>query len=89
MPADSVTYVYDLNGRLRLLTFANSDTVEVTYDDMGNRESYDITIAPPFALQAAAQDADAQSTSEVSPDLKPDETVAQAESPAADSNAAQ
>lgn len=50
--ADSVTYEYDLNGRLKKLTFANSDTVEVAYDDMGNREEVEITIAPP--LRAAA-----------------------------------
>lgn len=46
--ADSVTYEYDLNGRLKKLTFANSDTLEVAYDDMGNREEVEITIAPPL-----------------------------------------
>lgn len=46
--ADSVTYEYDLNGRLKKLTFANTDTVEVAYDNMGNREEVEITIAPPL-----------------------------------------
>jgi hypothetical protein len=48
--SDSVTYEYDLNGRLKLLTFNNDDTVEVQYDDMGNRESVETTIASPLRL---------------------------------------
>lgn len=47
MPADSVTYEYDLNGRLKKLTFDNDDTVEVETDDMGNREEVETTIANP------------------------------------------
>lgn len=46
--ADSVSYEYDLNGRLKKLTFANADELNVQYDDMGNREEVEITIAPPL-----------------------------------------
>lgn len=55
---DSVSYEYDLNGRLKKLTFANTDTVEVTYDDMGNREEVEIVIAPPLRAEAAVTTSD-------------------------------
>lgn len=51
--SDSVTYEYDLNGRLKLVTFENDDTVEVTFDDMGNRESVETTIASPLRLTSS------------------------------------
>lgn len=52
--ADSVSYEYDLNGRLKKLTFANADELNVEYDDMGNREEVEITIAPPLRSAAAS-----------------------------------
>ena len=62
--ADSVTYEYDLNGRLKNLTFANSDELNVEYDDMGNRTETEITIAPPLRQQSAT--AASQAASDVS-----------------------
>lgn len=47
MPSDLVTYEYDHNGRLKKIIFANDDTVEIQFDDMGNREEVEITIATP------------------------------------------
>lgn len=49
--ADSVSYEYDLNGRLKKLTFGNADELNVQYDDMGNRTETEITIAPPLMLK--------------------------------------
>lgn len=48
MPADLVNYEYDLNGRLKKLSFSNDDELLVTYDNMGNREEVDMTIATPL-----------------------------------------
>jgi len=56
--ADSISYEYDLNGRLKRLTFANADELNVQYDDMGNRESVETTIASPLRLNTAAANVD-------------------------------
>lgn len=45
--SDSVTYEYDLNGRLKKLIFDNDDTVEVQMDPVGNREEVETVIATP------------------------------------------
>lgn len=60
--ADSVTYEYDLNGRLKKLTFANADELNVQYDDMGNREEVEITIAPPVSPLVSGSPSSTQTT---------------------------
>lgn len=41
---DSVTYQYDEAGRLKLITYEDGTTVEVLYDDDGNRLQVETTL---------------------------------------------
>lgn len=70
--ADSVSYEYDLNGRLKKLTFGNADEYTVSYDDMGNREETDMTLAAPL-LAAKTSPAGNQTAQEVTSGTKQDD----------------
>ncbi|MCA9803284.1 MAG: RHS repeat protein [Cyanobacteria bacterium HKST-UBA02] len=43
--SDQATYQYTAQGWLKKVIFANGDTVEYSYDSMGNRTSVVVTIA--------------------------------------------